>query len=238
MKIMLPLLIFMKTTASINYFLTSTCYVQIEWHYGGDNILELKLLPIQHNFLSYLQPLIASSPFQSVLFPSNSDILQGPQLQYTLEDFLQKNKNIVHYQYIQTVLYLYMKVHISEGLHGCDRMAVGFKLYIDCLPHDILLRKLSAYGFTENSIKLLYSYLSYRKQQIKIGNIVCMWEKVQKGVPQDQYLAPYFLMFLLMIFSILFINLICIIMLTTIRYHFTPLIMKRLYLYYRKKVTF
>jgi hypothetical protein len=31
-----------------------------------------------------------------------------------------------------------MKVHISEGLHGCDRMAVGFKLYIDCLPHDIL----------------------------------------------------------------------------------------------------
>ena len=108
----------------------------------------------------------------------------------------------------------------------------------DCLPHDILLRKLSAYGFTENSIKLLYSYLSYRKQQIKIGNIVCMWEKVQKGVPQDQYLAPYFLMFLLMIFSILFINLICIIMLTTIRYHFTPLIMKRLYLYYRKKVTF
>ena len=124
---MLPLLIFMKTTASMNYFLTSTCYVQIEWHYGGDNIWELKLLPIQHNFLSYLQPLIASSPFQPVPFPSNSDILQCPQLQYTLEDFLQKNKNIVH-NYIQTVLQLYMKVHISEGLRGRDRMAVGFKL--------------------------------------------------------------------------------------------------------------
>ena len=96
-----------------------------------------------------------------------------------------------------------------------------------CLPHAILVSKLSAYGLTENSIKLLYSYLSDRKQQIQIGNIVSMWEKVQKGVPQGSILGPYFLMFLLMIFSILFINLICIIMLTTIRYHFTPLIMKR-----------
>jgi hypothetical protein len=52
----------------------------------------------------------------------------------------------------------------------------------DCLPHDILLNKLSAYGLTENSIKLLYSYLSDRKQQIEIGNIISRWEKVQKGV--------------------------------------------------------
>ena len=108
----------------------------------------------------------------------------------------------------------------------------------DCLPHDILLNKLSAYGLTENSIKLLYSYLSDRKQQIKIGNIISRWEKVQKGVHQGSILDPYFLKFLFMIFLILFINLICIIMLTTIRYHFTPLIMKRIYLYYRKKVTF
>ena len=108
----------------------------------------------------------------------------------------------------------------------------------DCLPHDILLSKLSAYGLTENSIKLLYSYLSDRKQQIKIGNIISRWEKVQKGVHQGSILDPYFLKFLFMIFLILFINLICIIMLTTIRYHFTPLIMKRIYLYYRKKVTF
>ena len=60
----------------------------------------------------------------------------------------------------------------------------------DCLPHDILLSKLSAYGLTENSIKLEYSYLSDRKQQIQIGNIVSMWGKVQKGVPQGSIPGP------------------------------------------------
>jgi hypothetical protein len=60
----------------------------------------------------------------------------------------------------------------------------------DCLPHDILLSKLSAYGLTENSIKLLYSYLSDRKQQIKIGNIVSMWGKSSKKVPRGSIHEP------------------------------------------------
>ena len=61
-------------------------------------------------------------------------------------------------------------------------------------PHYLIFKscKLSAYGLTENSIKLLYSYLSDRKQQIKIGNIVRMCEKVQKGVPQGSILALTF----------------------------------------------
>ena len=61
-------------------------------------------------------------------------------------------------------------------------------------PHYLIFKswKLSAYGLTENSIKLLYLYLSDRKQQIKIGNIVSMCEKVQKGVPQGSILALTF----------------------------------------------
>ena len=42
----------------------------------------------------------------------------------------------------------------------------------DCLPHDILLSKLSAYGLRNESMQLLNSYLSGRKQQIKLNNIV------------------------------------------------------------------
>ena len=60
----------------------------------------------------------------------------------------------------------------------------------DCLPHNILLCKLSAYGLGENSVKYLHSYLSDRKQQIRIGNIVSKWENVQKGVPQGSILGP------------------------------------------------
>jgi hypothetical protein len=36
----------------------------------------------------------------------------------------------------------------------------------DCLPHDILLSKLAAYGLSSQSVKLLENYLTGRKQQI------------------------------------------------------------------------
>ena len=60
----------------------------------------------------------------------------------------------------------------------------------DCLPHAILICKLSAYGLSDNATKLLLSYLSNRKQQIKIGNIVSKWANIQKGVPQGSIVAP------------------------------------------------
>jgi hypothetical protein len=40
----------------------------------------------------------------------------------------------------------------------------------DCLPHNLLMLKLDAYGLSENSLKLLKSYLENRRQRITIGN--------------------------------------------------------------------
>ena len=55
----------------------------------------------------------------------------------------------------------------------------------DCLPHDILLDKLSAYGISSHSVSLLKSYLSNRKQQIKVNRVVLSsWADIHKGVPQ------------------------------------------------------
>jgi hypothetical protein len=42
---------------------------------------------------------------------------------------------------------------------------------------------------SDNATKLLLSYLSNRKQQIKIGNIVSTWANIQKGVPQGSILG-------------------------------------------------
>ena len=60
----------------------------------------------------------------------------------------------------------------------------------DYLPHDILLCKLKYYGLSNNSIDLLTSYLSHRKQQIKIGSSVSSCAHIIKGVPQGSILGP------------------------------------------------
>jgi hypothetical protein len=60
----------------------------------------------------------------------------------------------------------------------------------DCLPHDILLCKLSAYGLSPNSVKLLQNYLTGRKQQIKLQGVLSSWADIQKGVSQGSIIGP------------------------------------------------
>ena len=40
----------------------------------------------------------------------------------------------------------------------------------NCLPHELLVAKLEAYGFDTKTLKLMLSYLSGRKQCVKIRN--------------------------------------------------------------------
>ena len=60
----------------------------------------------------------------------------------------------------------------------------------DCLPHDLLIEKLKAYGVTQESCNLMSSYLSDRLQRVKIGNNVSSWSTIIKGVPQGSILGP------------------------------------------------
>ena len=59
----------------------------------------------------------------------------------------------------------------------------------DCLPHEILLSKLSEYGLIDEGILLLKSYLSDRKQHIKLSNIASSWSNIKKGVPKGSILC-------------------------------------------------
>ena len=68
---------------------------------------------------------------------------------------------------------------------------------IDCLPHDLLIAKLEAYGFGMRSLKLIASYLSNRKQHVKIGSTVSDWEDNICGVPQGSVLGPLLFNFFL-----------------------------------------
>ena len=40
----------------------------------------------------------------------------------------------------------------------------------DCLPHELLIAEVDVYGFHKSSLKLIHSYLSNRKQRVKVND--------------------------------------------------------------------
>ena len=60
----------------------------------------------------------------------------------------------------------------------------------DSLPHNLLIAKFAAYGFSYSSLKLLQSYQSSRYQRTKIGSTFSEWLKIILGVPQGSILGP------------------------------------------------
>ena len=63
----------------------------------------------------------------------------------------------------------------------------------DCIAHDLLIAKLAAYGFSDTALRYVYSYLSNRKQCVRINNTYSNYQKIISGVPQGSILGPYFL---------------------------------------------
>ena len=52
----------------------------------------------------------------------------------------------------------------------------------NCPPHEFLIAKLDAYGFNKTSLKLIHSYLSNRKQRVKINDRYSSWREILFGV--------------------------------------------------------
>ena len=60
----------------------------------------------------------------------------------------------------------------------------------DCLPHELLIAKLAAYGLDKVSLKLISHYLRGRFQRVKIGTSFSKWVEILLGIPQGSILGP------------------------------------------------
>jgi hypothetical protein len=60
----------------------------------------------------------------------------------------------------------------------------------DSMPHSLLISKLHSYGMNLHAIKFLASYLTERRQRVKLTDASSDWLNVEKGVPQGSVLGP------------------------------------------------
>lgn len=77
-----------------------------------------------------------------------------------------------------------------DGKHVVGAVFMDLSKAFDCLPHSLLIAKLNAYGFSTNACTLLSSYLSLRRQRVKVKEARSQWCYIKKGVPQGSILGP------------------------------------------------
>ena len=60
-----------------------------------------------------------------------------------------------------------------------------------CIPHNFLKVKMHACSFSIDSLKVIFSYLKCRKQNVKINNLCSVFLVILSGVPKGSMLGPF-----------------------------------------------
>ena len=90
----------------------------------------------------------------------------------------------------QLLLYIDSLYRSSDASVSVCSVYFDFKKAFDLVPHDKLLIKHSIFGFDENILLIFKSYLSNRRQCVKLDQSVSELKNVIYGVPQGSVVGP------------------------------------------------
>ena len=87
-------------------------------------------------------------------------------------------------------------VMVEKWKEALDKGGIGGALLMDlskpfdCIKHDLLIAKRSAYGSDSHSLSFVFSYLNEKKQRTKVHNSYSRYAHKAVGVPQGSILGP------------------------------------------------
>ena len=110
-------------------------------------------------------------------------------IEFYLSPYLCGHRNGYCAQYEIITMLEKWKTALDEKGYG-GAILMDLSKAFDTLNHELLIAKLNAYGFSYDSLRLLYSYLSNRWQRTKINNTYSSWSEILLGVPQGSILGP------------------------------------------------
>ena len=67
---------------------------------------------------------------------------------------------------------------------------VDFRKAFDRVDHTTALRKMAEMNIDDIFLRWMRSYLSDRRQRVKVGNVVSPWLRPNGGMPQGSYFGP------------------------------------------------
>ena len=75
------------------------------------------------------------------------------------------------------------------ALVNCWHLLIDLSKAYGCVNHELIIAKLAAYGLNTGSVRLIQSYLSKRKQRIKINSSLSEWIEIIVAVIQGSILG-------------------------------------------------
>ena len=84
----------------------------------------------------------------------------------------------------------------ADWKHAIDRKELLTILSTDMnkafvsLCHNLVIKNLKAYGFTNQSLDLIRAFLNDRYSRVKLGTIRSEWSKMPRGCPQGSSFGP------------------------------------------------